>query len=215
MAAGALWMGADHIVEFLAYVTIFGGILAVAILGYRNLVPANAFSLPDWARRLHKTGGGIPYGIAIAAGGLMLFPTTELFPLVGILSAFEAAPKSFVRQTLRPARAERLRFANCGFNLIGVRSALRTAINLTLTFVAHHRPAQDLEPRASRTASAMKRAQLIGFSVALAAAVLAFYVCELVCAAAARSGYGREAGRQHRSPRRRSGYRRWTNRQRG
>jgi prepilin peptidase CpaA len=81
MAAGALWMGADHIVEFLAYVTIFGGILAVAILGYRNLVPANAFALPDWARRLHTTGGGIPYGIAIAAGGLMLFPTTEFFRL--------------------------------------------------------------------------------------------------------------------------------------
>lgn len=81
MAAGALWMGADHIVEFLAYVTIFGGILAVLILGYRNFVPANAFVLPGWARRLHTTGGGIPYGIAIAAGGLMLFPTTEIFHL--------------------------------------------------------------------------------------------------------------------------------------
>jgi prepilin peptidase CpaA len=81
MAAGALWMGADHIVEFLAYVTILGGILAVVILGYRNLVPVNALSLPEWARRLHTTGGGIPYGIAIAAGGLMLFPATELFRL--------------------------------------------------------------------------------------------------------------------------------------
>ena len=79
MAAGALWMGPDHIIEFVAYVTIFGGILAVAMLGYRNFLPANAFPLPAWARRLHRTGEGIPYGIAIAAAGLMLFPATAFF----------------------------------------------------------------------------------------------------------------------------------------
>ena len=79
MAAGALWMGPDHIIEFVAYVTIFGGILAVAMLAYRNFLPANALPLPAWARRLHKTGEGIPYGIAIAAAGLMLFPATAFF----------------------------------------------------------------------------------------------------------------------------------------
>ena len=79
MAAGALWMGPDHIIEFVAYVTIFGGVLAVAMLAYRSFLPANALPLPAWARRLHKTGEGIPYGIAIAAGGLMLFPATAFF----------------------------------------------------------------------------------------------------------------------------------------
>ena len=79
MAAGALWMGPDHIIEFLAYVTAFGGVLAVAMLAYRSFLPANAFPLPGWARRLHKTGEGIPYGIAIAAGGLLLFPETAFF----------------------------------------------------------------------------------------------------------------------------------------
>jgi prepilin peptidase CpaA len=79
MAAGALWMGPDHIIEFLAYVTAFGGVLAVAMLAYRSFLPANAFPLPGWARRLHKTGEGLPYGIAIAAGGLLLFPETAFF----------------------------------------------------------------------------------------------------------------------------------------
>lgn len=79
MAAGALWMGPDHIIEFVAYVTIFGGILAVAMLGYRNFLPAKALPLPAWARRLHRTGEGIPYGIAIAAAALMLFPATAFF----------------------------------------------------------------------------------------------------------------------------------------
>jgi prepilin peptidase CpaA len=79
MAAGALWMGSAHIVEFLAYVTIFGGLLAIAILGYRRVLPAEALQLPHWARRLHTAGGPIPYGIAIAAAGLMLYPATEIF----------------------------------------------------------------------------------------------------------------------------------------
>ena len=79
MAAGALWMGPDHIIEFVAYVTIFGGILAVAMLGYRTFLPSNALPLPACARRKHRTGEGIPYGIAIAAAGLMLFPATAFF----------------------------------------------------------------------------------------------------------------------------------------
>jgi prepilin peptidase CpaA len=79
IAAGAIWMGSGHVVEYIAYVTIFGGILALAVLGYRNFLPAGALPLPEWARRLHTTGGPIPYGIAIAAAGLALFPATDLF----------------------------------------------------------------------------------------------------------------------------------------
>jgi prepilin peptidase CpaA len=84
LAAGSLWMGGQHIIEFLAYVAVFGGVLALIILGYRNLVPADAVSLPGWARRLHTSRGPIPYGIAIAAAGLVLFPTTELFRLLAV-----------------------------------------------------------------------------------------------------------------------------------
>jgi prepilin peptidase CpaA len=71
-------MGGAHIGEFLAFVTIFGGALSVLILGYRRMIPVSV-SFPPWAQRLHLAGGPIPYGIAIAAGGLMLFPATELF----------------------------------------------------------------------------------------------------------------------------------------
>ena len=78
MAAGALWMGPEQIVPFLVYVTVFGGALSVVILAYRKF-PAGAFALPGWAQRLHVGGTGIPYGIAIAAGGLMVFPHTEIF----------------------------------------------------------------------------------------------------------------------------------------
>lgn len=79
MAAGALWMGPDHILFYVAYVTIFGGMLSLAVLLYRKLVPATQLPLPDWAQRLHTQGGGIPYGIAIAAAGLLMYPSTIWF----------------------------------------------------------------------------------------------------------------------------------------
>lgn len=79
MAAGALWMGADLVVPYMAYITIFGGVLALLILAYRRFVPAQSLALPGWALRLHAHGGGIPYGIAIAAAGLALYPSTTWF----------------------------------------------------------------------------------------------------------------------------------------
>lgn len=82
MAAGALWMGAEHIIDFVGFVTIFGGALCLLILSYRRLVPANALPLAEWVQRLHIAGGPVPYGIAIAAGGLVIFPSTDLFRML-------------------------------------------------------------------------------------------------------------------------------------
>ncbi|MBS0239436.1 MAG: prepilin peptidase [Proteobacteria bacterium] len=79
IAAGSIWIGADHIVEYIFFVTAFGGVLSLAILGYRNWFPAASFALPSWARRLHVPKGPIPYGIAIAAGALAIFPKTDIF----------------------------------------------------------------------------------------------------------------------------------------
>lgn len=89
MAASALWMGVDQVVFFMAYVTIFGGILALAILFYRRYIPASALSapgwtMPGWAQRLHVQGTGIPYGIAISAAALLLYPQTSWFQALAI-----------------------------------------------------------------------------------------------------------------------------------
>ncbi len=65
-------------IEYLAFITVYGGLLSLAILAYRR-TPATALPLPDWALRLHTQKGPIPYGIAIAAGALAVFPKTQLF----------------------------------------------------------------------------------------------------------------------------------------
>ena len=77
LAAAALWIGFEQLVPFLVYVTFFGGLLALAILFYRRL-PLLGVYAPEWAIKLHRQGGGIPYGIAIASSALLVCPNTAL-----------------------------------------------------------------------------------------------------------------------------------------
>lgn len=78
LAAASLWIGFDNFLMYMAQVAVLGGILALAILVYRRM-PVAALPLPAWALRLHKSGGGIPYGLAIAGAALKLYPQTALF----------------------------------------------------------------------------------------------------------------------------------------
>jgi prepilin peptidase CpaA len=78
IAGAALWLGFDQLLPFLTQTVVFGGLLALVILAYRRF-PAAAMNLPGWALRLHKQGGGIPYGVAIAAAALVAYPATPWF----------------------------------------------------------------------------------------------------------------------------------------
>ena len=80
LAAGALWIGLDGLVLYLALVGAFGGLLAIGIILYRK-VPVDVYPIPDWAHRLHARSAGIPYGIAIAAGAMFMYPKTPWFQL--------------------------------------------------------------------------------------------------------------------------------------
>ena len=82
LAAAALWVGFENLPLFFGMVGLLGGLLAIIVLGYRYL-PLAALPIPDWAARLHKAGGGIPYGIAIAGGALLVYPHTYWFTSIG------------------------------------------------------------------------------------------------------------------------------------
>ena len=76
MAAAALWFGFEGLIQYLVLVSFAGGALALAIFIYRGLTPPLWLCRQDWAMRLHAKAGGIPYGIALAAGGLWLYPSS-------------------------------------------------------------------------------------------------------------------------------------------
>ena len=73
-AAGALWVGFEHLLEFTFYITLAGGLLTTAILFFRASLPHPWILRQPWALRLHDPKTGVPYGIAIAAAALAVYP---------------------------------------------------------------------------------------------------------------------------------------------
>jgi prepilin peptidase CpaA len=79
LAAVALWVGFDSLFAYILYVAVAGGVLVELFLLFRNMPLPRAVIGEGWAHRLHKRDGGIPYGIALAAGALLVYPYTSWF----------------------------------------------------------------------------------------------------------------------------------------
>ena len=79
-AVAALWLGFDRLGDYALFSSLLGGAVTFAILAFR-LVP-----LPAWLAReaivvqLHQPDGGVPYGIALAAAALLIYPSTNWMP---------------------------------------------------------------------------------------------------------------------------------------
>src|SRR5476651_1444580 len=74
VAATALWFGFDNLVDYLVYASLFGGVLTIVLIQFRKLPLPAPLARQPWILRLHETGGGIPYGIALAAAALAVYP---------------------------------------------------------------------------------------------------------------------------------------------
>ena len=84
VAATALWFGFDNLLDYLIYASLFGGALTLLLLQFRKFPLPAALASQPWIMRLHESGGGIPYGIALAAAALVVYPTTAWMPAFGI-----------------------------------------------------------------------------------------------------------------------------------
>lgn len=76
-AAAGLWFGFDHLLQYLVYASLFGGALTLLLLQFRQWPLPYALGRQDWVMRLHHKETGIPYGVALALGALMVYPETE------------------------------------------------------------------------------------------------------------------------------------------
>jgi prepilin peptidase CpaA len=79
MAAIALWVGPDNLVPYFLYAAVTGGFIAMAFALVRSVPLPRVLLGEAWALRLHRRDAGIPYGLALAAGALLVYPHTFWF----------------------------------------------------------------------------------------------------------------------------------------
>lgn len=79
LAAIALWVGLDNLLPYVLYAALAGGFLAAFFSMVRSVPLPRAFLGEAWALRLHNPKAGIPYGLALAAGALAIYPQTVWF----------------------------------------------------------------------------------------------------------------------------------------
>jgi prepilin peptidase CpaA len=82
-AATALWFGFAHLLDYLLYASIFGGALTLLLIQFRMLPLPRLLAGREWIERLHRPGGGVPYGIALAVAALLVYPHTEWLAALG------------------------------------------------------------------------------------------------------------------------------------
>ncbi len=83
VAATALWFGFAHLLDYLLYASLLGGALTVLLLQFRRLDLPQALAGQKWIGRLHDAGAGVPYGIALAAAALIVYPHTPWMMAAG------------------------------------------------------------------------------------------------------------------------------------
>ncbi|MET0546208.1 MAG: prepilin peptidase [Caulobacterales bacterium] len=79
IAACSVWVGLpiSSLLGFLAATAIAGGVLAAFALVARRITPAG-LSEAGWARWLTERRAGLPYGVAIAVGGVFAWMNSDL-----------------------------------------------------------------------------------------------------------------------------------------
>lgn len=81
-AATAVWLGWSLLSDYALIASVLGAILTLAILRLRKItLPRGWLALP-WVARLHDRTTGVPYGIALAAAGLFIYPETAFWHAV-------------------------------------------------------------------------------------------------------------------------------------
>ena len=78
-AAIAAWFGLHDLFQYVLVASMFGGALTLVLLAGRRVPLPAALASQSLSVRLHEPRGGIPYGVALAAGAVAFLPYTELF----------------------------------------------------------------------------------------------------------------------------------------
>jgi len=78
MAATSFWWQWTDLLHYIVYTTLAGAVIAIFILWGRKFVPAQVLG-NDWLYKLVKDEKNMPYGLALAFGGIMTLLNSEIF----------------------------------------------------------------------------------------------------------------------------------------
>jgi prepilin peptidase CpaA len=82
-AATTLWLGFDYLLPYLIYASLFGGALTLLLIQFRMAPLPALLARQEWVERLHRKDGAVPYGIALAAAALIVYPDTPWMAAIG------------------------------------------------------------------------------------------------------------------------------------
>lgn len=82
LAAMTPWIGASALGGFLFLTAIAGLVLAVVMIAFRKMPVLPIYAHAPWLMELHARKKDLPYGVALAVGGLLSFSQTPFFQLV-------------------------------------------------------------------------------------------------------------------------------------
>jgi prepilin peptidase CpaA len=91
-ASAALWFGFPDLMNYLLWASMFGGVLTVLLIQFRRWPLPYSLTGQDWLVRLHAKDSGVPYGIALAIGALMIYPETEWMQAVDLARFISVPP---------------------------------------------------------------------------------------------------------------------------
>ena len=83
-AATALWFGFGDLASYALVAAALGGVLTIAILVVRRVPLPGLLIRQGWIARLHDHRNGIPYGVALATGALVVLPSAQILRAAGL-----------------------------------------------------------------------------------------------------------------------------------
>lgn len=83
-AATALWFGFGDLMSYALIAAVLGGGLTLGLLVMRRIPLPGVLIRQGWIARLHDDRSGVPYGVALAAGALVVLPGAQFLQAAGI-----------------------------------------------------------------------------------------------------------------------------------
>ena len=77
VATTVLWLGWEHSLSYLFLASLIGAALTIIMMRLRGNVIPDRVEKIEWIARLYRADSGIPYGIALGAAAIVIYPETR------------------------------------------------------------------------------------------------------------------------------------------